>query len=465
MLRRIYGVETEYGITFSLRGQRRLSPDEVSRFLFRKVVAWGRSSNVFLENGSRLYLDVGSHPEYATAECDSLEDLVAQDKAGESILRELVGYAQSQLSDEGIRGDIYLFKNNTDSTGNSYGCHENYCIERIEDLSRLENVFIPFLISRQIFTGAGKVVTNAKGTAYSMSQRAEHIWEAISSATTRSRPIINTRDEPHADPEKFRRLHVIVGDSNMSEFATYLKLGTAAVVLAMIEDRNTVLRDYNMASPINALRDISYDLWSKEPFKLLSGRDMTALEIQEDLCERAEKFVEVRDLPADQVHAVRLWREVIEQYRSDPMGLADRVDWIAKLQIIDRERERSGVELNDPKNALIDLLYHDTNYERGLYYRRQARHHFQRVVTDEEIAHASQIPPSTTRAHMRGTFIKAAKEWRRDYTVDWVHLKLNDEMQRTVLLKDPFKSNDERFQKLLASLERHERHVYPSRVT
>ena len=455
MLRRIYGVETEYGITFSLRGQRRLSPDEVSRFLFRKVVAWGRSSNVFLENGSRLYLDVGSHPEYATAECDSLSDLVAQDKAGESILRELVGYAQTQLSDEGIRGDIYLFKNNTDSTGNSYGCHENYCIERIEDLSRLENVFIPFLISRQIFTGAGKVVTNAKGTAYSMSQRAEHIWEAISSATTRSRPIINTRDEPHADPEKFRRLHVIVGDSNMSEFATYLKIGTAAVVLAMIEDDIIQLRDYSMASPINALRDISYDLWSKEPVKLMNGRDLTALEIQEDLCERAEKFVEVRDLPADQVHAVRLWREVIEQYRSDPMGLADRVDWIAKLQIIDRERERSGVELNDPKIALIDLIYHDTNLDRGLFYRRSARGHFERMVSDEQVELATTTPPPTTRAHMRGTFIQAAKHWRRDYTVDWVHLKLNDEMQRTVLLKDPFKSTDERFQKLLASLERH----------
>jgi proteasome accessory factor A len=455
MLRRIYGVETEYGITFSLRGQRRLSPDEVSRFLFRKVVAWGRSSNVFLENGSRLYLDVGSHPEYATAECDTLSDLVAQDKAGESILRELVGYAQSQLSDEGIRGDIFLFKNNTDSTGNSYGCHENYCIERIEDLSRLESVFIPFLISRQIFTGAGKVVTNAKGTAYSMSQRAEHIWEAISSATTRSRPIINTRDEPHADPEKFRRLHVIVGDSNMSEFATYLKLGTASVVLAMIEDDIVQLRDYAMASPINALRDISYDLWSKEPVKLMNGRDLTALEIQEDLCERAERFVQVRDLPADQVHAVKLWREVIEQYRSDPMGLADRVDWIAKLQIIDRERERSGVELSDPKIALIDLLYHDTNLDRGLFYRRSARGHFQRMVTDEQIERATVKPPPTTRAHMRGTFIQAAKQWRRDYTVDWVHLKLNDEMQRTVLLKDPFKSTDERFQKLLASLERH----------
>ena len=457
MLRRIYGIETEFGVTFTLRGQRRLSPDEVSRFLFRKVVAWGRSSNVFLENGSRLYLDVGSHPEFASAECDSLHDVVAQDKAGEMILRELVDYAQQQLDDEGIRGEIFLFKNNTDSTGNSYGCHENYCIERIEDLTRLEQVFIPYLISRQIFTGAGKVVTNAKGSKYSMSQRAEHIWEAISSATTRSRPIINTRDEPHADAERFRRLHVIVGDSNMSEFATYLKVGTAAVVLAMIEDKQTVLRDYNMASPINDLRDISYDLWSKEPVKLVNGRDMTALEIQEDLCERAEAFVQSHDeLPEDQKFAVQLWREVIEQYRSDPMLLSDRVDWIAKLQIIEREQERSHIQLDDSKIALIDLLYHDTNVEKGLYYRRQARDHFTRMVSDEDIKAATTTPPATTRAHMRGTFIKAAKEWRRDYTVDWVHLKLNDEMQRTVLLKDPFKSTDDRFRKLISSLERHD---------
>ena len=457
MLRRIFGVETEFGITFSLRGQRRLSPDEVSRFLFRKVVAWGRSSNVFLENGSRLYLDVGSHPEYATAECDSLDDLVAQDKAGEAILRELVSYAQQQLTEEGIRGDIYLFKNNTDSSGNSYGCHENYCIERIDDLSRLEQVFIPYLISRQIFAGAGKVVTSPKGTAYSMSQRAEHIWESISSATTRSRPIINTRDEPHADPERYRRLHVIVGDSNMSEFATFLKVGTASVVLAMIEDRTTVLRDYNLASPINALRDIAYDLWSKEPIKLTSGRDMTALEIQDDLCERAEHFAQNRNLPDDQRLAVRLWREAIEDFRSDPMSLADRVDWIAKLQIIERERERHGIALSDPRIALIDLLYHDTDLDRGLFYRRQQRNHFRRVVDDDAISKAAVEPPSTTRARMRGTFIRVAKEWRRDYTVDWVHLKLNDEMQRTVLLKDPFKSTDERFQKLLTSLERRER--------
>ncbi len=454
MLRRIFGIETEYGVTFAWQGQRRLSPDEVSRFLFRKVVAWGRSSNVFLENGGRLYLDVGSHPEYATAECDSLEDLVAQDKAGESVLRELVDYAERELANDGARGSVYLFKNNTDSAGNSYGCHENYAIERIEDLSRLEQVFIPFLVTRQIFAGAGKVVSAPRGAAFAMSQRAEHIWESISSATTRSRPIINTRDEPHADPERYRRLHVIVGDSNMSEFATMLKVGTAAVVLAMIEDKTTVLRDYNLVSPINALREVSYDLWGKDTLKLASGRDMTALEIQEDLCERAERFVESRETPPDFPNVVRAWRDALEDYRAEPMRLADRVDWVAKYQMIDRAIERDGLALDSPRVALIDLLYHDTNLERGLFYGRQRLGHTRRVVDDARVVDAASRAPSTTRARMRGEFIRVAKQYRRDYTVDWVHLKLNDELQRTVLLKDPFEAHDDRFERLLTSLER-----------
>jgi proteasome accessory factor A len=453
--RRIYGIETEFGVTFSFRGQRRLSPDEISRMLFRKVVAWGRSSNVFLENGSRLYLDVGSHPEYATAECDSLVDLIAQDKAGEAIMRELVDFAQSQLRDEGVPGDIFLFKNNTDSANNSYGCHENYCIERFEDLARLEQVFIPFLITRQLFAGAGKVVS-AVGhpVRFAMSQRAEHMWESLSSATTRSRPIINTRDEPHADPELYRRLHVIIGDSNMNEFATLLKVGTAAVVLAMIEDHTTVLRDYQLVSPMSALRAISYDLFSTQTVALVNGRDMTALEIQEDICERAEQFIRTRDLPSDQVLAVKLWREVLDTFRRDPMALADRVDWVAKLQLMQREQERSGCGLDDPKIALIDLLYHDTNPVRGLHYRRQTRGLVRRVVTDDMIIAATKTAPSTTRAHLRGAFVRAAKKWHRDFTVDWVHLKVNDEMQRTILLKDPFKSVDDRFTRLLASLRR-----------
>ena len=200
-------------------------PDEVARYLFRKVVSWGRSSNVFLRNGARLYLDVGSHPEYATPECDDIVELVTHDKAGERVLEGLLVDAEQRLRDEGIAGDVYLFKNNTDSAGNSYGCHENYLVGRHGEFSRLADVLIPFLVTRQIICGAGKVIQTPRGAMYCVSQRAEHIWEGVSSATTRSRPIINTRDEPHADAERYRRLHVIVGDSNMSETTTLLKVG------------------------------------------------------------------------------------------------------------------------------------------------------------------------------------------------------------------------------------------------
>src|SRR5437016_6073411 len=202
MDRRIFGLETEYGVTCTYRGQRRLSPDEVARYLFRRVVSWGRSSNVFLRNGARLYLDVGSHPEYATPECDNVVDLVAHDKAGERILEGLLVDADRRLREEGIAGDIYLFKNNTDSAGNSYGCHENYLVGRHGEFGRLADILIPFLVTRQIICGAGKVLQTPRGAVYCVSQRAEHIWEGVSSATTRSRPIINTRDEPHADAER-----------------------------------------------------------------------------------------------------------------------------------------------------------------------------------------------------------------------------------------------------------------------
>ena len=452
MERRILGIETEYGVTFTFRGQRRLSPDEVSRFLFRKVVAWGRSSNVFLENGSRLYLDVGSHPEYATAECDNLFDLVAQDKAGEAILQGLVEHAQQQLEAEGVRGNIYLFKNNSDSAGNSYGCHENYCTERDEDLSRHEQLTIPFLITRQIFAGAGRVVTTNRGTHFALSQRAEVIWETISSATTRSRPIINTRDEPHADPEKYRRLHVIIGDSNMSEVATFLKVGTMAVILSMVEDRTTILRDYTLAQPMNALRDVSMDLYSEHPVRLLNGRELTALELQEDLCERAELYVQSHNLPDDLQKVVRMWRQVLTQLRKDPMELYRSIDWVTKYRLIEQLREREQIGLTHPKVNLIDLLYHDTDRQRGLFYRLEGKDQIDRMITDQQINDATITPPQTTRARMRGAFVKRANEKNRDFTVDWVHLKLNDQLQRTLMLKDPFRSHDDRFDRLLHSL-------------
>ncbi len=285
--RRIFGVENEYGVTFTLRGQRRLSPDEVARYLFRRVVSWGRSSNVFLENGARLYLDVGSHPEYATPECDKIGDVVIHDKAGEWILAQLVTGAQARLREEGIRGEVYLFKNNTDSVGNSYGCHENYLTERNDEFNRYTEVLIPFLVSRQIYAGAGKVLQTARGAVFCLSQRAEHIWEGVSSATTRSRPIINTRDEPHADAERFRRLHVIVGDSNMSEYATFLKIGTTSILLAMLEDSSTVLRDLTLENPIRAIREISHDITCQRRVRLANGREMRALDIQTEYLERA----------------------------------------------------------------------------------------------------------------------------------------------------------------------------------
>src|SRR5438105_3076642 len=295
--RRIFGLENEYGVTCTFRGQRRLSPDEVARYLFRRVVHWGRSSNVFLENGARLYLDVGSHPEYATPECDSVLDLIAHDKAGERILEALLAAAEVRLHEEGISGDVYLFKNNTDSAGNSYGCHENYLVARQGEFARIADVLIPFFVTRQIYCGAGKVLHGPRGAQFCISQRAEHIWEGVSSATTRSRPIINTRDEPHADAERFRRLHVIVGDSNMSEFTTFLKVGVTDLVVRMVE-ANTVMRDLTLENPIRAIREISHDISCKRKVRLATGRELSAIDIQTEYFDRASKFVERRGADA-----------------------------------------------------------------------------------------------------------------------------------------------------------------------
>jgi len=450
--RRIFGIENEYGVTCTLRGQRRLSPDEVARYLFRRVVSWGRSSNVFLANGARLYLDVGSHPEYATPECDSIRDLVIHDKAGERILEQLLTSAEQRLGDEGINGDIYLFKNNTDSAGNSYGCHENYLTSREDDLGSYTEVLIPFLVSRQIYAGAGKVLQTARGATYCISQRAEHIWEGVSSATTRSRPIINTRDEPHADAERFRRLHVIVGDSNMSEYTNFLKVGTAALMLRMLEEPQVVLRDMTLENPIRAIREISHDPPCRRRVRLANGREASALDIQSEYLNRALRFADHNDLHPLEKQALNMWEHCLTAIADDPLQLDQEIDWVIKHRLIEAYRERNGLELSDPRVALIDLQYHDIDRERGLFYRLQKRGLAERIVTDSEISYAVENPPETTRARLRGRFIRTAKARKRDYTVDWVHLKLNDQAQRTVLCKDPFKSHDDRVEKLIESL-------------
>jgi proteasome accessory factor A len=450
--RRIFGLENEYGVTCTLRGQRRLSPDEVARYLFRRVVSWGRSSNVFLANGARLYLDVGSHPEYATPECDSIYDLVVHDKAGERILEQLLASAEQRLREEGIRGVIYLFKNNTDSAGNSYGCHENYLTSRRDDFGTYAEVLIPFLVSRQIYAGAGKVLQTARGAMFCVSQRAEHIWEGISSATTRSRPIINTRDEPHADAERYRRLHVIVGDSNMSEYATFLKVGACSILLRMLEEPNVVLRDMTLENPIRAIREISHDITCRRRVRLANGREASALDIQGEYLNRALKYAERRELSPLETMALEMWEHCLTTIENDPLKLDREVDWVIKHNLIERYRERDDLPLSHPRVALLDLQYHDVNRERSIFYKMQARGLVERICDDADIDEAIDVPPQTTRARLRGEFIRRAKERKRDYTVDWVHLKLNDQAQRTVLCKDPFKSRDERVEKLIASL-------------
>src|ERR1700741_2215438 len=307
MERRIFGLENEDGGTCTLRGQRRLSPDEGARYLFRRVVSWGRSSNVFLANGARLYLDVGSHPEYATPECDSIYDLVVHDKAGERILEQLLASAEQRLREEGIRGVIYLFKNNTDSAGNSYGCHENYLTSRRDDFGHYAEILIPFFVSRQIYAGAGKVLQTARGAIYCIAQRAEHIWEGGSAATTRSRPIINPRDEPHADAERYRRLHVIVGDSNMSEYTTFLKVGATSILLRMLEDPSGVLRDMTLENPIRAIREISHDMTCRRTVRLANGREVSALDIQREYLDRALRYADAKGLPPLEDQALHMW--------------------------------------------------------------------------------------------------------------------------------------------------------------
>ena len=452
MERRIFGLENEYGVTCTLRGQRRLSPDEVARYLFRKVVSWGRSSNVFLENGARLYLDVGSHPEYATPECDSIADLVVHDKAGEWILERLVASAEQRLREEGIRGVIYLFKNNTDSAGNSYGCHENYLTSRRDDFSHYQDHLIPFLVSRQIYAGSGKMLQTARGPMYCISQRAEHIWEGVSSATTRSRPIINTRDEPHADAERFRRLHVIVGDSNMSEYATFLKVGATAILLRMLEDPAVVLRDMSLDNPIRAIREISHDVTCKRKVRLSNGRELSAVDIQSEYLHRALRYRDQKGLPPLEERALGMWEHCMTQLENDPWKLDRECDWVIKHNLIESYRAKHDLPLSHPKVALLDLQYHDVSREKGLFYRLQKRGMVERTCTDVQIERAMDEPPQTTRARLRGEFIRKAKEKRRDFTVDWVHLKLNDQTQATVLCKDPFKFEDERVRKLIARL-------------
>ena len=448
------GLETEYGVTCVVDGQRRLSPDEVARYLFRKVVVWGRSSNVFLPNGGRLYLDVGSHPEYATAECDNLSDLIKQDQAGDRIVEELAVSAEIRLNAEGIKGQIHLFKNNMDAAGNSYGCHENFSVSRKKNFEELTESIIPFLITRQIFCGAGKWISSSKGANFQISQRAEHMWESVSSATTRSRPIINTRDEPHADPDEYRRLHIIVGDSNMSETTTVMKVATTELMLRAAE--LGLLKDkFTIENPIKTIREISNDLKFRNSFRLSSGREITALQMQNEMYDIVLSMPgldEILEKPFYR-YALNLWRRSLDALESEDYSLVDmELDWMIKRKFMNSYKEKHQLNDMDSRLILLDISYHNIRKDRGLFYILEKSGMAKTLITNNDVNSAMENPPETTRAALRGRFIKVAQEKKRDFTVDWVNLKINDQQQKSIACKDPFKNIDERVDKLIAAL-------------
>jgi proteasome accessory factor A len=450
--RRIFGVETEYGVACAFRGQQQLSPDEAARYLFRRVVPGGRRSSVFLRNGARLYLSGGSHPEYATPECDNVLDLVAHNKAGERILEGLLTGAGRRLREQGIAGDIYLFKNNTDSGGNSYGCHENYLVDRHGDFGRLTNILTPFLVTRQVICGAGKVLATPPGATYCLSQRAAHIWDVVSPASTGSRAVIDTGDKPYADAARFRRLRVTVGDSNMSETTTLLKVGATDLVLRMIE-AGTIMPDLTLDNPIRAIREVSRDMTGRSRVRLADGRQMSALQIQYEYLTRATDFTGSNGLDPVTGRALEMWQRVLGAIETGNLDtIAREIDWVTKYQLIERYRARHDLPLSALRIARLDLAYHDLRRDRGLYYQLQRNGAVHRVTRDLDIFEAKSVPPQTTRARLRGEFIRHAQDRRRDFAADWVHLKLNDQAQQTVLCKDPFRSVDERIDRLIARM-------------
>jgi proteasome accessory factor A len=411
--------------------------------------------NVFLENGARFYLDTGCHPEYATPECASPMDVMIYDKAGERILENLLNYAQNKVHEEGFQGELAIFKNNTDFVGNSYGCHENYLADRTADFYYMAEQLIPFLVTRQIFTGAGKVFRTRRGTVYHISQRAQHIRQKISGTTTNERSIINTRDEPHAIKEKYRRLHIIVGDSNMSEFSTYLKVGTTALVLQMIED-DFLPPIFSLRNPVRAIKDISRDLTCREAVPLNSGKKYSALELQKEYLDLAHRYYSTRPMSPEAADILQKWEYVLSKLEEDPMQLHQEVDWVIKLHLLQAYGERTNLspEASGDRMLMLDLQYHDIRREKGLYFLLERKGQVVRLASDEQIETAMVDPPQNTRAKMRGELIKLAKMKRIPYDLDWNYIRIGYLLNLWVKCNDPFQEENEKVTQLKRRIER-----------
>jgi proteasome accessory factor A len=440
-LPKVLGIETEYGIV--VRGGGESNPVSASSLLINAYVqelerrrlagpkvGWdfedehpgndargstGPSSppdvethlvNAVLTNGARYYVD-HAHPEISTPECADARAVVVFDRAAEEIVKQSIVSA-NRLLPEGQ--ELVVHKNNSDGKGNSYGCHENYLMARSTPFSRIVTHATAHFISRQIFTGSGKVGTEAPGLTakdvpYQLTQRADFFEAEVGLETTLKRPIVNTRDEPHADAQKYRRLHVITGDANCSETATFLKVGTTAFVLALVEDDH-LPRTFSFRSAVAAMRQVSYDLTLSQPIELVDGTTVTALEIQWELLDRSKKWAEVNGLDSvgGDVGAQVLaeWEDVLTGLERDPMDLADRLDWVAKRRLLEGYQQRHGIGWDDPRLAALALQYHDMRPERSLAGRVGLR----QIVADDEVRHAMTNPPEDTRAYFRGTCLK-----------------------------------------------------------
>ena len=373
-------------------------------------------ANVILPNGARYYVD-HAHPEYSTPECASPRDLVIHDKAGERVLERSLQELERAMPG-GQR--LAVYKNNSDGKGNSYGTHENYLVDRAVAFGTIVRDLTPFFVSRQIFTGAGKLGAEASWDdrsqhRYQLTQRADFFEAEVGLETTLKRPIINTRDEPHADPDKYRRLHVIVGDANLCEVATFLKVGTTALVLKMIED--DYLPDLTLANPVASLHEVSRDLTCRAEVRMAEGRRMNPIQLQWEYLERAKKYVEQEDPSADNLEVIERWEATLDALEDDPLQLHRELDWVAKYRVLESYRQRDGLEWSDHKLRLVDLQYHDVRRDRGIYHRLVASEAVERLVTDEEIERAIMEPPEDTRAYFRGRCISrypdaiAAASW------------------------------------------------------
>lgn len=373
-------------------------------------------ANVILTNGARLYVD-HAHPEYSTPEVVTPLDVVRWDKAGEQVMLDAARLAQNLPGNPGI----VLYKNNTDNKGASYGAHENYLMRRSTPFADIVRHLTPFFVSRQVFCGAGRVGRgqDGRGQGFQISQRADFFEVEVGLETTLKRPIINTRDEPHADPEKYRRLHVIIGDANLSEIATYLKVGTTSLVLAMIEDR-FISRDLSVDLPVASLRAVSHDPTLRHEVTLADGRHLTGIQLQMEYLDLAKKYVEDRygaDADPQTVDVLARWEDVLNRLESDPMSLADQLDWVAKLKLIEQYRTRDGLAWDDAKLQLIDYQYSDIRPEKGLYHRLVGAGRIQRLLTDADVESAMTNPPTETRAYFRGRCLEkyatdiAAASW------------------------------------------------------